>query len=135
VEALELDGIASHVGTIAKPSSQSPQAPVLRAELIGDTCTTTGLTARGSAPVLALCRQLIAAGFDSAISLEAWRGEILCLRVRSIGEGATLTVAEGERGIPRFRLWKAMQLREGSPPARQIQNSDHWAGQGAEGLL
>ena len=41
----------------------------------------------GYAPVLDLCRELLAAGFNPASPLEAWRRETLCLRVRSIGEG------------------------------------------------
>ena len=54
-----------------------------------------------AAPVLALCRKLMAAGHNPATSLEAYRGEVLCLRVRSIGEAAMLTVKETGTG-PRF---------------------------------
>jgi hypothetical protein len=36
-----------------------------------------------------------------------------------VGLIAKLTVAEGERGAPRFRSWKAPPLREGSPPVRK----------------
>jgi hypothetical protein len=65
----------------------------LRAELIGeDTCTALGLTAHGSAPVLALCRVLVGCGYDPASTLEAYRGETLCLTARSIGEAAGLVV-------------------------------------------
>ena len=67
----------------------------LRAEIIGDDrATCNGLEAQHNAPVLALCRKLVAAGHDPATPLEAYRGEVLCLRVRSIGEGAKLTVDE-----------------------------------------
>jgi hypothetical protein len=70
-----------------------PQAEI-RAELIGsDEGTAAGLTIRGRAPVLALCRQLIADGHDPGLPLEVWRGPVLCLRVRSIGEAAQLRVA------------------------------------------
>jgi hypothetical protein len=56
-----------------------------------------------NAPVLALCRALIEAGHDPNTPLEAYRGATLCLRVRSIGEGAKLTVKETCRdGKPRF---------------------------------
>ena len=58
----------------------------VRARLSGDnTCTAEGITARS---VLALCRTLIAAGVDPERPLEAYRGDTLCLRVRSIGEAA-----------------------------------------------
>jgi len=76
------------------PSQVSPQAAI-RAELIGpDACTARGITVRSSIPILALCRRLIKAGCDPATRLEAYRGGVLCLHVRSIGEGAQLRLAE-----------------------------------------
>ena len=63
----------------------------LHAELTGNsTCTAAGITARGYAPVLELCRKLIAGGHHPAIPLAAWRGDTLCLFVHSIGEAAEL---------------------------------------------
>jgi hypothetical protein len=47
---------------------------------------------RAYAPVLVICRVLVAAGCDPATPLEAYRGDMLCLRVRSIGEGANLEI-------------------------------------------
>lgn len=90
---------ASNIATIAARSS-----PPIRAELSGDRrCSAAGITATGNAPVLTLCRRLIEAGHDPAARLEAYRGTTLCLRVRSIGEGARLTVREGTSdGRPRF---------------------------------
>jgi hypothetical protein len=74
------------------------QAPI-RAELIGsDRCEAEGITACGYAPVLQLCRELVAAGFNPACPLEAWRGETLCLRIRG-----RLTVADDRHGTPRLR--------------------------------
>jgi hypothetical protein len=55
--------------------------------------------------VLALCRLLCAAGYDPALALEAYRGAVLCLRVRHIGIAAALTVDDGPNGTPRFRRW------------------------------
>jgi len=55
------------------------------------------------APVLRLCRELVNRGVDPATPLEAYRGETLCLRVRSIGEGANLTVESDRCGCPVFR--------------------------------
>ena len=67
---------------------------VIRAELFGsDACAALGVAVCATAPVLALCRRLVAAGYDPALPLEAWRGPALCLRVRSIGEASQLRVA------------------------------------------
>jgi hypothetical protein len=64
------------------------------AELVGDnTCRAVGITANSSSPVLVLCRQLVAHGFDPALALHAYRGEVLCLHVCSIGEATRLRVA------------------------------------------
>jgi hypothetical protein len=62
---------------------------------------------------LALCRKLIAAGFDPSRPLCAYRGAVLCLRVRSIGEGAQLIVDERRMALAR---WKAPPYAE--VPAR-----------------
>jgi hypothetical protein len=72
------------------------------------------MSARGSAPVLALCRLLVAAGYDPATSLEVFRGEVLALRARTIGEGARLTVEDGRHGSPHFRLWRERGRGAGS---------------------
>jgi len=78
------------------------------AELIGDdTCTAAGITARSPAPALALCRQLLAAGLDPDRALEVYRGATLALRIRSIGEGAQLTVRDDNRGTPRFIAYRS----------------------------
>ena len=79
----------------------------LHAEMSGDkSCSSAGITATGHAPVLALCRELIAAGLDPDQALEIYRGAVLALRVRSIGEGARLTVEDDSRGTPLFRPWR-----------------------------
>ena len=84
-----------------------PQAEI-RAELIGSNeCAAAGLTISGRAPVLALCRQLIADGHDPGLPLEVWRGPVLCLRVRSIGEAAQLRVATHGGGFERSRAYAA----------------------------
>ena len=66
------------------------------------TCVAEGITANGTAPVLALCRKLIAAGYDPALPLHAYRGDTLALKVCSIGEGAHLWETYGG-GIRRNR--------------------------------
>ena len=77
------------------------------AELIGsDTCTALGISAKGAAPVLALCRMLIEAGHDPAMPLEVYRGNMLCIRVRSIGEAARLRMDTDKTGRPVFKREK-----------------------------
>jgi hypothetical protein len=51
---------------------------------------------------------LIQAGHDPAAPAGAWRGETLCLHIRSIGEAAELSISEPEAGWgPRFRAYNA----------------------------
>jgi hypothetical protein len=67
---------------------------VIRAELRGsDEASACGVAVRGSSPVVALCRQLVAAGYDPTTPLEAYRGDMHCLHVRSIGEAAEVEIA------------------------------------------
>ena len=110
----------------------APNHQPLRADLIGaESCSAAGLTVHGHSPVLTLCRRLVEAGHDPPTPV--FRGATLALTVRSIGEGAGLTVEECSDGRPRFRKFRPWPS-EGSPPARQKENSDHRAGQGAEAL-
>jgi hypothetical protein len=86
----------------------------IRAELSGpDTCSALGIVAKSDTPVLALCRQLIDAGQDPATPLEAYRGDMLCLLVRSIGQAAELRVESSRTGRPVFR--RARGTGWGSP--------------------
>ena len=66
------------------------RAPIHAVITRHDTCTAERVTACGSVPVLTLCRKLIAAGYDPALPLHAYRGDTLALKVCSIGEGAHL---------------------------------------------
>jgi hypothetical protein len=81
----------------------------IRAELSGaDTCSSAlGITAKSDAPVLALCRKLVDAGHEPNTPLEAYRGDMLALRVKSIGQGAQLQVNGNTRlvfaGAPKRR--------------------------------
>jgi hypothetical protein len=76
-------------------------APPVRAELTGsDRCCALGIETRG---VLDLCRKLVAGGHDPTLALEAYRGDILCLRVSSIGEGARLRIASHGVGFEPLR--------------------------------
>jgi hypothetical protein len=111
VEALRLDETADHVGSTAISPRQMSQAPI-RATLTGSRrCEAEGFSSCSSVPVLALCRVLVAAGFDPATPLEAWRGDVPALSIRTIGEGARLTVEDGRHGTPRFRSWRVRGCR------------------------
>ena len=77
----------------------------VRTELIGsDTARAHGITVVAFTPILVLCRRLIDAGINPTTPLAAFRGEMLCLTVRHIGEGARLTVKTTGNGAPRFAL-------------------------------
>jgi hypothetical protein len=52
--------------------------------------------------VLRLCRELVQAGFEPSSPLEAYRGDLLCLRARSIGEAAKMEVTTSDTGRPVF---------------------------------
>jgi hypothetical protein len=64
------------------------------AQLSSDTyATALGTTVRSPSPLLALCRQLVVSStYGSSTPLDAYRGAMLCLRVRSIGEAAKLEI-------------------------------------------
>ena len=111
------------IGPVGKPEHQRLQgqrlvAPI-RAEIIGSNqCRAERLSVSGPAPVLAMCRKLIEAGLDPARSLSAYRDDVLCLTVRSIGKGAVLTVKERPCG-PTFVTWEPFPTGPVSPPMRQ----------------
>jgi hypothetical protein len=80
------------------------QPDLIHAELSGsDTACALGITVQARAPVLALCRLLVEAGYDPETPLEAWRSDVLCLRVRSICEGASLEINGDGTGFRRRR--------------------------------
>jgi hypothetical protein len=97
------DGRARKLRNWKLRSSKPPKTRTqvaLRAELFGSTAATAAdLTATGTAPVLALCRQLLAAGLDPDRALEVYRGAVLALRVRSIGEAAGLEINSKASGF------------------------------------
>jgi hypothetical protein len=87
----------------------------IRAEIIGsNTAIAASMTAVASAPVLELCRRLVDAGHDPTTPLEAYRGDMLCLRVKSIGAGAGLTVEDDRLGVPRLRRRRDGPQRAGT---------------------
>ena len=101
---------------IARTQEPGPRVTAL---LIGDaTAIGAGIAVHGYAPVTRLCRALIEAGHDPQWSLDVYRGATLCLRVRSIGKGARLTVEDDRLGRPRFRLWRPQSGGAASPIAQ-----------------
>ena len=95
--------------TTPTPPAQIP----IRAELTGDDCCTAlGLSVTSTSPVIALCRALINAGHDPTTPLEVYRGDVLALRVRSIGEGAQLQITGSGVG---FGLQRPHEPRTASP--------------------
>ena len=105
----------------------TPPEPFLQAavvaELTGsDTATALGVSAVSATPILVLCRKLIEAGYDPATSLEAWRDDVLCLTVRSIGEAAGLEINSHGSGFVRLRGRRTAPpvapLTEAAPPQR-----------------
>jgi hypothetical protein len=88
---------------------------VIRAELSGsDHATALGSVAHGNAPVLGLCRKQIDTGcVDLATPLHAYRGDILCLIIRSIGEAAALEINSAGNGF------RPLREPDAGPPMRQ----------------
>jgi hypothetical protein len=94
-----------------KKSSQRQQAT---ARLDGsDHASAEGISVTSPSPVLTLCRKLIDAGYDPALSLVAYRGGTQALRIRSLGEGARLEVrgdGVGFRPSPKMGASPPMRL-------------------------
>src|SRR5262245_481740 len=91
-----MDAMRSLLGRT--PRGRAMSTIPLRAELSGDSkAAAAGIVARSGSPVLALCRELIAAGYDPGTLLEVYRGDTLCLAVRSIGEAAEVSEGRGFR--------------------------------------
>jgi hypothetical protein len=88
----------------------------VHADLVGsDHCAALGVTAHS---LLELCRKLVAAGYDPAMPIEAWRGDLFCLRARSIGEAARLRIATHGVGFERLPECTT------SPPMRKTGRAD-----------
>jgi hypothetical protein len=85
----------------------------IRAVIVkADECAALSQKVRASAPILSLCRKLIASGYDPALPLHAYRGDTLALKVRSIGEGAQYTVGDNKLGTPIFPRWQSDAQRD-----------------------
>jgi hypothetical protein len=105
----DFDLAGRQISTVATPERQRLQdqrlVALIRADLIGsDQCRAAGTTAHGPSPVLALCRELVAAKVDPDRPMHAYRGDMLCLVVRSIGEAAQFDISSKGTGFVRSRL-------------------------------
>ena len=97
----------AQAGERGKRPNKPPQfeTQAIRAELTGsDRCEALGITAVGHTPILSLCRRLIKAGFNSDRPLIAYRGEIACILVGSIGKAENLDINSKGTGFVRSRL-------------------------------
>jgi hypothetical protein len=119
--AIEIDELDGRVVSQRKRLQDFDQAPIWAMLIGSDRCAVDGIVARGHAPVLGLCRALLAAGFDPRRSLDAYRGDTLALIIQSIGRGAALTVEDDRHGRPRLRRWRKRQPGCGAAsPVAQI---------------
>ena len=86
------------------PVKEFAMSNAIIAHLSSDTIVTAlGLTVTSGIPVLALCRKLIESStYASSTPLNAYRGDTLSLKVRSIGEAAKLEISGG-KGAGSFR--------------------------------
>ena len=80
---------------------------------------------RSDAVVCVLCRKLVDAGHDPSLPMIVKRGDIIALRVRSIGEAAKMTVSDWN-GPPEFRKWKALGYMSVSSPMRETDDGLLW---------
>jgi hypothetical protein len=85
------------------------------------TCTGAGITANSPTPVLALCRELLAAGLDADTAMEVYRAGTLALRVRSLREAARLEInSKGTGFIVRPAVRKASPIARREAPCRVV---------------
>jgi hypothetical protein len=88
-------------------------------------CGNEVLVTNSRTPFLDAARVLQFRGVDSNSWLIGRHAESDVDAVRGkVGILARLTVAEGDRDVPRFRAWKPMRLREGSAPVASAGDSD-----------
>ena len=101
------------------------------AELVGDDCCRCqeiDAAVTANAPVLAMCRQLLATGVDPDTPLRVYRRGVLAVKVRSIREGARLTVKTAGNVTPIFTVDDGCK-GAAAPPARSKLDFDPWEGE------
>lgn len=115
-ESPDNSSVASKEGT-QETVGQRGKQEILRAELFGsNVCSAAGVTVRDAAPVLAICRALVASGHDPTTPLHVYRGDTLSLRVRFIGEAAKLKInSKGTGFVARRSVRTAPLVRQIDP--------------------
>jgi hypothetical protein len=122
--AAKVDQLGGKITFLNNQNSGGPQVgePIC-ADLIGsDQCRAAGTTAHGPSPVLALCRELVAAKVDPDRPLHVYRGDMLCLVVHSIGEAAHLDINSKGTGFVRCR--QAVRIAPPITP-REAREANH----------
>jgi hypothetical protein len=118
-------------GKINPARNIQPKQEHVIAELVGDDscrCQEIDAAVTANAPVLAMCRQLLATGIDPDTALGVYRQGVLALKVRSIREGARLTVKTAGNGTPIFTLDDGCK-GAAAPPVRSKSDFDPWEGE------
>src|SRR5215472_14932232 len=104
---------------------------LVRVDLAGDDCCRCqeiDAAVTANAPVLAMCRQLLATGVDPDTPLCVYRRGVLALKVRSLREGARLTVKTAGNGTPIFTL-DDVYKGAAAPPVSSKPDFDPWQGE------
>lgn len=117
VEGLRINRLASAVDFSNIQNSNATS--IITAELSGDTCSAGDITASSAAPILLLCRKLVAAGLHPHRPMHCYRGSVLAVIVRSIGYGAKLAVKERAFGPVFEGYWAPPQTPPVAPPMRR----------------
>jgi hypothetical protein len=75
-----------------------------------------GLASSGNSPVLGLCRLAVEHGHDPHACMQVFRGTVLALTIRSIGEAAQLEInSKGTRFVRRPGVRTASPVRKSTP--------------------
>ena len=102
-EARRVDLLAGEINSRLTQNSNAKQ--VIRADLTGDDeCHADGITVHGATPILTLCARLIERGVHPDRKLLCFRGDVLALTVRSIGDGARLALNGKGTGFIKARV-------------------------------
>jgi len=91
--ASRIDLLGGVVKSTHRASQNPPQDFPISAQLVGDDqCCVDDYLVQSHSPVLAMCRELIEAGFNPERPLHVYRDGVLALTVRSIGEAAQIEI-------------------------------------------
>jgi hypothetical protein len=106
--------VRASIARSERPAQTRRARDPIRAQLIGtNSATAEKMVVTSAAPILGLCRALVTSGHDPASPLDAYRGDTLCVRIRSIGQAAQLEPSPSGVGFVR----RHSRLRAGPPVA------------------